>query len=201
MADKPAASCHEFSASPPYFAAAGKTRNVLVLKLGCGTGYRISELLGLRVRDVWTGSDVAKELTVQRRNLKGGRGAHLRAVRGRRVPLAEPVREAIRGLLAAIGTDNPDRALFSTTQAQGEPMDRSAVFRVLTEACRRCGIDTTRISTHSLSKTFVGRIYKASNHDLIATQRIVGHASPSTTARYLETDSAQLDALMLAVAA
>jgi integrase len=64
-------------------------------------------------------------------------------------------------------------------------MDRSAVYRVLTEACRRCGIDTTRIS----------------NHDLIATQRIVGHTSPATTARYLETDSAQLDALMLSVAA
>jgi integrase len=71
----------------------------------------------------------------------------------------------------------------------------------LTEACRRCGIDVTRISTHSLRKTFVGRIYRASNHDLIATQRIVGHTSPTTTARYLETDSAQLDALMLSVAA
>jgi integrase len=89
------------------------------------------------------------------------------------VPLAEPVREAIREHLAAIGTDRPDRALFSTTQAQGEPMDRSAVFRVLTEACRRRGIETSRISTHSLRKTFVSRIYKASNHDLIATQRIV----------------------------
>lgn len=153
------------------------------------------------MRDVWTGTEVTHEVTVARRNLKGGKGAYLRSVRGRRVPLAEPVREAIREHPARIGTDNPDRALFSTTQAQGEPMDRSAVFRVLTEACRRCGIDTTRVSTHTLRKTFVGRIYKASNHDLIATQRIVGHSSPATTSRYLETDSAQLDALMLSVAA
>jgi integrase len=80
-------------------------------------------------------------------------------------------------------------------------MDRSAVYRLLTEAGRRCGIDTARISTHSLRKTFVGRIYKASNPDLIATQRIVGHTSPATTARYLETDSAHFDALMLSVAA
>jgi len=191
----------EFSHLSAHFSAAGRTRNLLLLKLGCGSGYRISELLALRVRDVWTGTEVAKELTIARRNLKGGRGAYHRSVRGRRVPLAEPVREAIREHLARIGTDHPDQALFSTTQAKGEPMDRSAVFRVLTEACRRCGIDTTRISTHSLRKTFVGRIYKASNHDLIATQRIVGHTSPATTARYLETDSAQLDLLMLAVAA
>ena len=191
----------EFSHLSAHFSAAGRTRNLLLLKLGCGSGYRISELLALRVRDVWTGTEVAKELTIARRNLKGGRGAYHRSVRGRRVPLAEPVREAIREHLARIGTDHPDQALFSTTQAKGEPMDRSAVFRVLTEACRRCGIDTTRISTHSLRKTFVGRIYKASNHDLIATQRIVGHTNPATTARYLETDSAQLDALMRAVAA
>lgn len=80
-------------------------------------------------------------------------------------------------------------------------MDRSAVYRELTEACRRCGIDTARISTHSLRKTFVGRIYRASNHDLIATQRIVGHTSPAMIARYLETDSAQLNALKFSVAA
>ena len=191
----------EFSILSAHFLAAAKTRNLLLLKLGCGTGHRISELLAPSVRDVWTGTEVARELTIARRNLKGGRGARSRSVRGRRVPLAEPVRGAILGHLARIGTDNPDRALFSTTQAQGEPMNRSAVFRVLTEACRHCGIDTTRVSTHSLRKTFVGRIYKASNHDLIATQRIVGHTSPATTARYLETDSAQLDALMLSVAA
>jgi integrase len=191
----------EFSALSSHFAASGNTRNLLLLKLGCSTGYRISELLALRVRDVWTGTEVAHEITIARRNLKGGRGAYHRSVRGRRVPLAEPVRDAVREHLIKIGTDNPDRALFSTTQAQGEPMNRSAVYRVLTEACRRSGIDTTRISTHSLRKTFVGRIYKASNHDLIATQRIVGHTSPATTARYLETDSAQLDALMLSVAA
>jgi integrase len=190
----------EFSLLSTHFSAAGQTRNLLLLKLGCGTGYRISELLALRVCDVWNGHEVAHEVFVARRNLKGGRGAYLRSVRGRRVPLAEPVRDAIREHLERIGIDNPERALFSTTQAQGEPMDRSAVFRVLTEACRRCGIDSTRISTHSLRKTFVGRIYKASNHDLIATQRIVGHTSPATTARYLETDAAQLDALMLAVA-
>jgi integrase len=191
----------EFSFLTSHFSSAGKTRDVLILKLGCGTGYRISELLALRVRDVWTGTEGAHEITIARRNLKGGRGAYHRSVRGRRLPLAEPVRDAVREHLMKIVTDNPGRALFSTTQAQGEPMDRSAVFRVLTEACRRCGIDVTRISTHSLRKTFVARIYKASNHNLIATQRIVGHKNPGTTAMYIETDAAQLDALMLSVAA
>ena len=50
----------EFTSLTTHFSAAGKTRDVLLLKLGCGTGYRISELLALRVRDVWTGTGVAK---------------------------------------------------------------------------------------------------------------------------------------------
>jgi len=60
----------EFSLLSIHFSVAGKTRNLLLLKLGCGTGYRISELLALRVRDVWTGTEVARELTIARRNLK-----------------------------------------------------------------------------------------------------------------------------------
>ena len=117
------------------------------------------------------------------------------------MPLSEPVREAIRAHLLKIGTGDLDRALFSTTQKQGRPMDRSAVFRVLTKACRRCGIDTSRVSTHSLRKSFVSRVYRASGNDLIATQRIVGHSNPSTTSRYLETDSARLDDLIRNLAA
>ena len=35
----------EFSYLNAHFAAAGNTRNLLLLVFGCGTGYRISELL------------------------------------------------------------------------------------------------------------------------------------------------------------
>jgi len=68
-------------------------------------------------------------------------------------------------------------------------------------ACEACGIDATRVSTHSLRKTFARRIYVASGHDLITTQRLMGHTSPLTTSRYLETNSDELDRLVLTLAA
>jgi integrase len=80
-------------------------------------------------------------------------------------------------------------------------MDRSQAFRTLAAACMACGIDASRISTHSMRKTFARRVYEASGHDLIRTQRALGHSSPVTTARYLETDSEALDRLILEVAA
>jgi integrase len=155
----------------------------------------------LTVGQVWDGADIVREITIARRDLKGGKGAYRRAVRSRRVPLSEAVRSAIRDHLAAVGTEEAGRSLFATGRSHGAGMNRSQAFRLLVEACAACGIDTTRISTHSLRKTFVGRMYRASGHDLIKTQRAVGHSSPITTARYLETDTADLDRLVLALAA
>lgn len=40
-------------------------------------------------------------------------------------------------------------------------------------------------STHSLRHTFATTFYEASGHDLRRTQHVLGHASPSTTARYV----------------
>ncbi len=179
-----------------HLTAAGRTRDALLVVLGCATGYRIQELLSITVGQVWDGQDVAHEITVARRDLKGGKGVHKKAIRGRRVPLSETVRDAIRDHLVIAGTADPQWALFATNRSEGGPMHRSRAFCLLVEACEECGIDTTRISNHSYRKTFVGRIYAASGHDLIRTQRIVQHASPVTTARYIETDAGEMDALV-----
>jgi hypothetical protein len=44
-------------------------------------------------------------------------------------------------------------------------------------------------------------VYQASGQDLIKTQRIIGHSSPLTTARYLESTQSELDELVLGLAA
>jgi integrase len=69
-----------------YFTGIGDTRGHLLLVLGCNTGLRISELLGLTAADCWIGESVRRELFVTLRRLKGGRGVHRRAVSGRRIP-------------------------------------------------------------------------------------------------------------------
>jgi hypothetical protein len=93
----------------------------------------IGEALSLRVGDVWREGEVAHEVTIARRHLKGGHGPHRRAVNGRRVVLSEIVRAALAGHLAVIGTGNPDLALFTSAKARGQrqrshrhPADRRA---------------------------------------------------------------------------
>jgi integrase/recombinase XerD len=191
----------EFSALSTHLSPGNRTRDRLLVVLGCATGFRIQELLSITVSQIWDGLDVVCEVAVARRELKGGRGPCRRSIRSRRVPLAEPVREAIRQHLSAVGTDDPDRGLFATGRSRGAGMNRSQAFRVLVQACAACGIDSARISTHTLRKTFAARVHRACGGDVFKTQRMLSHASPVTTARYLECDSAELDRHMLAAAA
>lgn len=191
----------EYVSMIAYFTGHGRTRDAALVALGCGTGFRIQELLAVTVGHVWQRETVAAEITLARRDLKGGQGAYRRTVRSRRVPLGDGVRKALSAHVAIIGVDDPARPLFGTSRSNGTGMDRSQAFRVLVAACAACGIDASRVSTHSMRKTFARRVYEASGHDLIRTQRALGHSSPVTTARYLETDSAALDRLILEVAA
>lgn len=181
----------------------GRLRDKLIVVLSCATGFRIKEVLSLAIGQVCdpATAEVVREVTIARRNMKGGRGVWQRSVRGRRVPLGEPVRQAIRDYLATLGPLDPTVALFATCRSGGKPMSRSQAFRMIVAAADECGIDTTRISTHSGRKTFAARVYSMTGKDLIATQRLMGHTSPMTTARYLETNSAHLDSVVLALCA
>ncbi len=175
----------------------------MLLIVGTQVGYRITELLTWTVGQVLcpTG-DIVREVTVARADLKGGKGGHKRSVRSRRVVLNERARGAIRDYLASLDeVPTPDQFLFRSRHGANRPIDRTQAHRILKKLCCVCGIDATRISTHSLRKFFVRAVYDASGHDLIRTQRIIQHASPLTTARYLESTQSELDELVLGLCA
>jgi len=144
---------------------------------------------------------VTREVTVTRALLKGGSGKKKRSIKSRRVVLNEKARAAIRDYLDALGdAPAPDEFLFKSREGGNRPLHRSQAHRILVQACEECGIDTARISTHSLRKTFVRSVYDASGHDVIKTMRVVQHSSPVITARYLENTESELDDLVLGLA-
>lgn len=78
----------EYASLSQYFSDHKRTRDRALLVVGAGTGFRIQELTSLTVGQVWDGTAVTKEVTISRRDLKGGQGVYMRSVRSRRVPLA-----------------------------------------------------------------------------------------------------------------
>jgi len=178
-----------------YLRSTGRHRDALLLEMGSYLGFRISELLSIKVDDVAAAGVARNEIIVSRRNLKGGKGAQRREVRSRRIVVPERLRHALTAYLQRTPL-LPGSYLFQSRENGNRPICRSQAHRIIVGAANAVGV-YDRIATHSMRKSFVRRIYTLSGHDLIKTQRIVGHRSPLTTARYLETDQADLDALVL----
>jgi integrase len=174
----------EYHTLEAHLAPAADTRAHLLLVIGCNTGLRISELLSLTVSDCFTGTEVRHELFIARRRLKGGRGVHRRSVSGRRIPIADHVRQAIAKHLRATGTENLTDALFRSRQSGSRAMTRWHAHRLLVDACVTCGISRFFISNHTYRKTFAQFCY-ARTKCLLTTQRCLAHSSPLTTAIYL----------------
>lgn len=102
----------ELSKLDRYLTAHDRRRDRLLVALGRTTGLRVSELLSLRVLDVVEAGTPVRHLRIGRQRLKGGRSARARAVRGRVIPLGEAARSLIADQIAALGTVDPEQALF-----------------------------------------------------------------------------------------
>jgi len=170
-----------------------KQRDVVLVLAGAGTGFRAAELLTLQWGQlVATDGQIAREVTVDRRLLKGGRGGRARAIRSRRVALGERVREAVADYLATLGcVPTPDTYVFRSRKGQG-PITRTQALHILKEAARAAGIPNERVGMHSLRRTFAKGVYEHSGRCLITAQRLLGHSSPITSAKYLR-DASQDD--------
>ena len=148
--------------SRPHDAHRGKPRRL-----------RIKELLSWTVGQVLNREgEVAREITVTRALLKGGSDIRKRNVRSRRVVLNERPRDAIKAYLSSLGSvPASNQFLFRSREGGNRLFSGVQAHRILARLCRECGVSATRVSTHSLRKTFVRVVYDASGHDLVVTQR------------------------------
>jgi integrase len=173
-------------------------RDRLLAILGLNTGLRVGSILSLRWKLLLWQGEITPTMEVPRRHLKGGRGQHKRAVVGRRVPVNEALRSAIGDYLRdEYGDTVPDGEewVFRSRKRFPGVISRQQAHAVITSAAKRAGLGPG-IAPHGLRRTFAGEIYEASGHDLLAVQKLLGHASVETTALYLKPNQDQLDQLV-----
>ena len=163
-------------------------RNRSLFMLGVSVGARISEMLGLKVGDVWQNSKPVKDLLFDRSIVKGGEIS-------RAVPVNVDGREAIEALIAwhseLFGDVDSNRPLFPSRKGKGrKAMSRIAAHDVLKPAFEAAGLNG-KLGTHSLRKSYAQRLYEQTN-DIYAVQEMLGHKSVVTTQRYLGVNYASV---------
>jgi integrase len=162
--------------------------------LGIKTGFRISELLSLRVGDVWQHGRFVDYVMVQRR--------HMKQKRESRSVIVHPDAKAVLAVwlmeLQRTGDVTPETMLFPSRKGLNRPLRPGQARHLLGQTYAVCGL-TGRLSSHTMRKTFGQTVYEKSGRDLLKTQRAMGHKSPASTVAYLHIDERDIDALILAL--
>lgn len=182
-------------------AAMDRLRDRLLFLTGLYTGFRISEMLSLRVGDVWRGGAPVTVLTVARRNLKGGAGENARRVRSRSVAVGDELRAAISTYIGErFPTSDPaaEEFVFKSREGGNRAITLGQAWRILKRAGEDAGA-VDRVGTHSMRKTFAWSIYKNSGHDLVLTKAAIGHSSITTTGKYLEASEPAVVSAVLGI--
>ena len=175
--------------------AACAPRNRLLVEMGFETGLRISELLGLRVGDVWQNGAPVRVLRVTRKRLKGGRGERARAVSSRAVSLNAKARAVLIDQLGGHSLQDKDAPLFPSRE--GGAITRRQATRVIRKIFLAAGLDPSRVwAGHSLRRRFVRRIYDATK-DINVARAAVGHRWIATTQLYLGLDEEEAQEAIL----
>jgi integrase len=158
-------------------------RDVALFILQCKLGFRIKEMLSITIGDVAEDGELRDTITIQRRNLKGGKKQNSR-VSSRTVPIPSsckaPLQQYITKLLGVGYTAGDPLFPSSTTNRALRP---DSVCRAMKRMAKALHID--RVNTHSCRKTFAKHIYKACNNDIMETKAALGHANVATTQNYL----------------
>ena len=143
----------------------GRTKILRVLfELGCSTGYRISDMLLLRARDVL------------KRNL---RVVESKTGKIRHVEITKALRRVLRSYTKEMGLKDNDW-LFSLDGKK--PITRQYAHKAIKQAGEEIGLEG--MGTHSMRKTYACELF-INTGSLEAVQRMLGHKYETTTMLYL----------------
>lgn len=153
-------------------------RDYALFVLGINSGLRISDMLGLKIKDVTHASKrtrIADRIRI--REQKTGKAKDF--------PINEPAKKALKEYLRRgnIRLD-PGAPLFQSRKGKGEKaISRNQAYRVIRSAAHEAGVEEA-IGTHTMRKTFGYHAYKA-GVDLEVIQDILNHHSQGVTLRYI----------------
>lgn len=161
----------------------GRNRAILEVMYGCGL--RVSELINLKISDLFLNDKYIRVL---------GKGH-----KERLVPIGIPAIQKVKIYIQKIRTEQSikkgqEDILF--LNRRGHQLSRVMIFTIIRQLAEKAGI-TKVVSPHTLRHSFATHLVEG-GADLRAVQQMLGHESITTTEIYTHLDSGYLrDTLMM----
>ena len=157
-----------------------KERDYTILTLFLNCGMRLSELVGINIKDI--------DFSENKLNVIG------KGNKERTIYLNRACINAINSYLAVrpktgIKKGSED-AMFLSERL--ERISNRTVQHIVKQELLRAGLDTNKYSVHKLRHTAATLMYKYGNVDIRALQELLGHESISTTEIYTHVDNEQI---------
>lgn len=157
-----------------------KERDFAIITLFLNCGMRLSELVGIDIRDIHF--DDFRMTVIGKGNKE------------RTIYLNKACINAIEQYLLVRPTDgiavNSKDALFLSERR--ERISKRTVQYIVEKELRNAGLDTSKYSTHKLRHTAATLMYQYGEVDIRALQELLGHASISTTEIYTHVANEQV---------
>jgi integrase len=160
--------------------AQGRIRELALFNLGIDSKLRGCDLVGLRVRDVCHGGQVATRAIVLQRKTQ----------RPVQFEITSAAREAVQAWIKRAGLKSED-FLFPSRLIESPHLGTRQYARILDNWVDELRLDRSNYGTHSMRRTKATLIYRRTKN-LRAVQLLLGHSKIESTVRYLgiEVDDA-----------
>lgn len=166
-------------------------RDQTLLMLGITTGFRISELLSLKIRDVSSAGVLNSHVRIPASRMKARK-------RGRSAVLAKVARTYVEVWLRELellGQAGGNMALFQSRKGSSA-ISRVQGHRILVDAFNIADLHGApgELATHCMRKTFAAKMWDAHDQNIWKVQNALGHASPASTVAYLSFEDSEQQA-------
>ncbi|MDE0634747.1 MAG: site-specific integrase [Candidatus Poribacteria bacterium] len=160
-----------------------EVRNRSLFLLGVSIGGRVSEMLAIKIKDVWQNDKPVTDFQFDRAIVKGRETS-------RTIPVNRDGITAICDVIAwhkqHFGDIDPSRPLFPSRKKSDDKIvaaKRQAVHKILKDAFIKAGLNG-KLATHTLRKTFAQRFYQKVG-DIYMVKELLGHKNVTTTQAYI----------------
>lgn len=147
-------------------------RNYLLFEVGISSALRISDILRLKVSDIWDGNKPKAMIRLREQKTD----------KLKEFPVTKNLQSAIREYISQYNPISSDEYLFVSRKGNNTPITRQQAHVILSSAAKHLGIEN--ISTHSMRKTWGYWAYK-SGVGLGLIMEALNHSSIAQTRKYL----------------